>query len=120
MTTARVELPIPPSVNAMFLNRRAGRPGRGRVKSSTYQHWIIEAGWEAKLASLPKFGGAYALTLSLPQGMRGDVDNRLKPVLDLFVDLQITADDKHCSEARVRRADVPKGRCIVEITGDLR
>ena len=74
----------------------------------------------ATLASLPKFRGPYTLTLTLPLTMKGDVDNRLKPVLDLFVTLKITPDDRHCSEVRVRRsADVSRGRCVVEIGGDL-
>ena len=36
----QINLPCPPSVNAMYYNRKRGGGGRGRVKSAKYRDWL--------------------------------------------------------------------------------
>jgi Holliday junction resolvase RusA-like endonuclease len=48
--------------------------------------------------------------------MRGDGDNRIKPISDFLVDLKMTPDDRHCQEFRIVRApDVREHFCMVEV-----
>jgi Holliday junction resolvase RusA-like endonuclease len=48
--------------------------------------------------------------------MRGDGDNRIKPVSDLLVDLKLTPDDRHCQEFRiVRSPEVREHFCLIEV-----
>lgn len=87
-------LPTPPSVNAMFGNN-AG-PGRGRFATKQYKAWkdealacVLEQG--RKAFSKPV---TIAIQLCDPR-RRSDVDNRIKPVLDLLVSTGIIPDDSN-------------------------
>lgn len=105
-----LDLPIPPSVNNMF-------PGRaGRFKSKQYRAWIKEAGQEINMQKVWPVSGPYALTLELPEKMRGDVDNRLKGVADLLVSHRLTPDDSRAvSATAVRTPGILKDRCRVRV-----
>lgn len=111
----RLTLPLPPSTNGLYANA----PGKGRVKSQPYREWLDEAGWLAKLATRPPspagVSGPYALAITVPHTMRGDVSNRVKAVEDLLVSLRITPDDRNAQRVTVQRGDVPGRQCIVEI-----
>ncbi len=109
-----LDLPIPPSVNNMF-------PGRaGRFKSKQYRAWILAAGWELKMQKVWPVSGAYALTLELPENMRGDVDNRLKGISDLLVSHRLTPDDSRAfSATAVRSPGILKDRCRVTVEARL-
>lgn len=91
--TIRLELPMPPSVNNMFVN---GKNGRGRFASPAYKGWRAEAGWMVKQQIRGrKIDGPYKLDIALVKPHRGrlDLDNRLKAAIDLLVHLQVTPDD---------------------------
>lgn len=105
-----LDLPIPPSVNNMF-------PGRsGRFKSAEYKAWIKAAGWELNAQKVRPVSGPYALTLELPEKMRGDVDNRLKGISDLLVSHRLTPDDSRAvSATAVRTPGILKDRCRVRV-----
>ena len=45
----RLLLPVPPSTNNLFVNKRGG----GRARAAVYRSWLIEAGWEIKLQRPP-------------------------------------------------------------------
>jgi hypothetical protein len=54
-----IELPIPPSVNALWFNA----PGRGRVRTDEYRAWLKEAGWLLKEQRVARIPGAVGLQL---------------------------------------------------------
>ena len=108
----RLELPLPPSTNGAYVNR----PGKGRARSAKHAAWKREAGWLIKIAKPGKIAGPYRFTILLPIGMRGDISNRVKLAEDLLVELGVTPDDRHAIRSYpVRCADVPAGRCVIEV-----
>lgn len=110
MTSFRIELPLPPSLN----NAYANNPRGGRYPTKKTTKWKDEAGWIILAMALPRIHGPYRFTLLVPQKMRGDVSNRPKLVEDLFVKLGITPDDSKAVEITCRRdSNVPPGSCIV-------
>jgi hypothetical protein len=116
MTTASIELPIPPPANNAYFNLPRG----GRAPSKRHREWKKVAGWVTQIASLPKFQGDYSITISVPKSMRGDVDGRAKLAIDLFAELKVTPDDKHCQRCTVKRSvKIPTGRCLIVIEGNL-
>lgn len=108
-----IRLPIPPSVNSMFVNSRNAK-GRGRYKSGEYKAWLKES--DLLLSVEPAGGcrGPYRVEIMLPWEMRGDLDNRIKPVLDFLVSRGITDDDKHLVDVRARRSHTVRD-CLVEV-----
>ena len=114
MTSFKAEITIPPSLNGMYINV----PGQGRAPSGKYKKWKKTAGWELRTARIPSdvICGRYRLTVQLPHGMAGDVDNRIKAVSDLLVSLSLTPDDRHAISVYAEKStSVPPGRCIVQI-----
>jgi Holliday junction resolvase RusA-like endonuclease len=108
-------LPLPPSVNALYGNRKNGR-GPGRYKTYAYRDWIRRA--DAYLIgqkwALVRFTGPAEVRVRLPSNTRGDVDNRLKAILDYLVRCNLTDDDRHNWRVSIERTldDVD---CEVEI-----
>lgn len=83
----------PPSLNNMFTNIA----GRGRIKTQRYREWCAAAGWDAN--GKGTCSGPFSLVLVLSAASRranSDLDNRIKPVLDLLVTHGIVDDDKRC------------------------
>lgn len=106
-------IPLPPSANRIW---RGGRNGGRPYLSAPYTHWKHEAGAMMKAMRLEKVEGAFDAEIILPEAMRGDVDNRVKPILDLCKEIGVTDDDKHCRSVLVRRAaSAPDGTCTVMI-----
>lgn len=112
-----LNLPLPPSVNALFANV----PGRGRVRTREYKRWSIAAlnyAWLSKpQGGFPHFEGAFDVQITVPLKMRGDVDNRIKPVLDwLKKPADIISDDVKAQKASIARSqDVEPGFCRVYV-----
>ncbi len=116
--TLHLAVPVPPSVNGMYLNL----PGRGRVKAGSYKKWCRDAEWavaSAKEWQADKraFGPGFKVTLFLPLNMRGDIDNRLKPILDLLVRMRVTVDDRHAAEVKAVKATWRDPQAVIEISG---
>ena len=96
-----LDLPYPPSVNRLW--RSSGVDGTGRVYlSPSYVKWKAAAdvmlmstrGW-----TLRRLRGHFIAELDLcpPKGhQRGDIDNRIKAVLDYLQRVEVIANDKHC------------------------
>lgn len=100
-----LSLPIAPSVNAAWINRQHGR-GRGRIKSSKYLHWIKQAdAWYTlqRLGRTPPIRGHYSVHIVMPEKLRGDEDNRVKPVIDWLVSRNLVPDDKYLRGHSVSR-----------------
>lgn len=107
-------LPSPTSTNNLYRRRRAGMS-----KSQTYLAWVDAAGKEiiAQRPHLPHKSlpaGAFTAHLLVSRDDPGDIDNRLKSLLDLLHRMQVTPDDRHLWDARVTRsAAIKPGRCNV-------
>lgn len=107
-------LPIPPSVNGMWINI----PGRGRARSKDYRRWKTAAGWELMLQKPKKIVGPYEVRILIGRkSRRADIDNRIKGLVDLLVEHGVVEDDRHMQSVSCGWADdVEKGlaRVIVE------
>lgn len=94
----RFKLPRPPSVNNLF----ATIPGRGRVMSESYRTWRKTALPEIMVQRIgqPKAPARYEMhcIYERPRTKRGavrvlDLDNLIKPVSDVMVEMGIIWDD---------------------------
>lgn len=103
-----VDLPVPPSANA--LNKNA--PGKGRVLLVDYSQWQRDAGYLVNAAvrgGLPS--GPWGVTLSANIRHHRDIDNLVKPTNDLLVKCGIIDDDRYIEEGDYKR--LPEGHNIV-------
>jgi len=79
----------PPSANKLYFNVA----GKGRRKSREYCAWI-KGEMKALIAQRAKpVEGCATITITLPRS-RGDVDNKIKPTIDLLVRAGILRDDR--------------------------
>jgi len=119
MTAARpqfdVELPIPPSLNGAYANVA----GVGRVKVSTYRNWQVNA-VKSIVAAVPahkRVGGPISVSILLPAKMRGDCDNRIKPVLDALVKSGRVDDDRNVVKVSASKELQGKALALVSVRG---
>lgn len=107
-----IRIPIPPSLNHVFRNV----PGVGRVKTGNYKRWITEAGY-AVLAQRPeKIKGDVTVSITIGPRQRGDLDNRIKPVLDLLTKMRVIEDDRKVVQITAEWSDFAIPGCEVEIS----
>lgn len=111
-------IPIPPSVNAMYTNRR-GKDGkkRGRRKSKRYLAWQDHAQKEIMIQRARPVKGRFKIFISMPK-VRADPDNLVKPILDVLKNMSLIQDDSQnfCSGIHVEH--VPDGlpdRIVVSV-----
>jgi crossover junction endodeoxyribonuclease RusA len=102
-----IDLPFPPSVNRLWRSRSTD--GASQVYlSPSYVKWKKAA--DAMALGTP-FGfvpGAFeaAINVCPPKGkVRGDLDNRIKAVLDWLQRVGVVADDKHCQRLMIEWVD---------------
>lgn len=83
MNSFAFSVPMPPSANNMF----ATFNGR-RIPSREYKAWRASASDQVALdwrrSGSPKFERHLSLTVHLGLNYKGDIDNRLKPILDMI------------------------------------
>jgi Holliday junction resolvase RusA-like endonuclease len=112
MIRATLDLPISPSVNALW------RHDKGRThRSKEYDQWRHDAGWALKEQKPPAFEGWVALNVAvgIPERPR-DLDNVAKALFDLLVEHRTIEDDASIAAFRFRwDRTVPTGRVHVEI-----
>lgn len=90
----------PPSANRLW--RRAGTIIH---KSTEYKKWLTNAGWQAKAqAHGKKITGSFRFSAQLvrPDKRRRDLDNRIKPLLDLITGCGLVEDDCFAEMISVR------------------
>jgi crossover junction endodeoxyribonuclease RusA len=117
--TVEFWLPFPPSTNRLW------RSVRGRViLGAKYKDWRKRAIESVQVLQNIRNGpvlGFHHLELKLSDsiGMRGDADNRLKPVLDIAKKLRMIVDDKLCRRATVEWSGLIDHDCLVKLTGEI-
>lgn len=84
-----LELPSPPSTNAMYIVR-----GRHRVRSPTYRLWQEQAGWFLKEQKPKPVIGPVTIEIAIENNARRDIDNFGKPILDALVKFGIIEGDR--------------------------
>lgn len=103
-------LPLPPSVNNLYANRRGG----GRVKTRDYRGWLAEAGWvplEGRWVRLVPDGTPPGTLWTLDLFATGlsfqrDVTNLIKPLEDL-VCAMTGLDDRYNLDCHAQRHYAP-------------
>ena len=107
--TISFTVPFPPSTNSLFRGRR--------FKTPAYKDWRKEAGLTILIQNVPRLPpGDVVVVIALPHGFRlGDVDNRIKAVLDAIVDMQVINDDCFVYDLRIYWARESK-TCQVSIS----
>ncbi|RJO72828.1 MAG: RusA family crossover junction endodeoxyribonuclease [Myxococcales bacterium] len=97
-----LQLPIPPTANNLFATgRRNGKFCRFRTKK--YLAWQKEAGLMLQTSKKIRFAGEVEIEITLPSNIRGDIDNRVKPIFDLLVKYGIVCDDRYIRDFHVTR-----------------
>ena len=106
-----IDLPMPPSVNAMTVNLKNG----GRANSALYKRWLEAARYEVMMAwraaGKPEWPADCPMEIRLEVGLEGrnrDLSNTIKATEDLLVKNLPIPDD--CWNDRIlieRREDIP-------------
>jgi Holliday junction resolvase RusA-like endonuclease len=120
-----LRLPMPPSVNSSYANRKG--PGKGRVATAVLRSWKSAARTSVTIAlastqQRPVFTGRVDVSIRLPVptgGAMRDGDNVVKPTLDLLVTCGVIPDDnwRHVRRSSVEWVeDGTEGECVVIIT----
>ncbi len=99
----------PPSVNALWAN-----VGKRRIKTAAYQAWATAAHWEIKPQGAWHCAGHVAIALTInPKMTKCDLDNMIKPVLDLLVNAGRISDDRMVVDVSARFEGLDCGTKIV-------
>ena len=108
-----VELPMPPSLNGAYANM----PGVGRVKVSSYRKWqdVAVAMIRVSIPAAKRIAGTVNVHILLPLKMRGDADNRIKPVLDALVKSGRIDDDRNIQWVSARKCLLGKDNALVKV-----
>jgi Holliday junction resolvase RusA-like endonuclease len=94
------ELPIPPSVNNLFVN---AAKGRGRYPSQQYTRWKKEAALSLIGLPLPTkpIAAPVAIEISIATKCRNDLDNSAKALIDFLVQQGILLNDNRTIVRRI-------------------
>jgi Holliday junction resolvase RusA-like endonuclease len=107
-----LSLPLPPSVNHAWQNV----PGKGRVRSPEYRRWHKLAFDELCLQKPGKIVGEFCAVINCGKiNRRADIDNRIKPLLDLIKGTVIEDDSKCARVSAGWVSDVPAERVVMII-----
>jgi Holliday junction resolvase RusA-like endonuclease len=110
-----LDLPMPISVNRIWRSHKAGK---GHVSiSPEYQKWkkdadnlLMELG---QLRGVKTIIGSFEVAVTVKR-CRGDLDNRLKGILDYLQSRTFIVDDKFCERITMEWGDAPHG-CRVTV-----
>lgn len=100
MKTITIGLPMPPSTNNLYFNRRTG----GRAITARYSTWREAAGWEIQATRPGKIPGQVVLSIALqkPAKRKADCSNYIKAIEDLLVTHGVIDDDSNVEAVAVR------------------
>ena len=109
-----LELPIPPSVNHYY--GRRGVQNYLAKSGKVFRHMVATAVNEAGYRGY--FGDKRLVidaVLHLPS-RAGDIDNRLKPLLDALEKAELFDNDRQVDSLKVKRGEREKpGKCVVRV-----
>lgn len=108
-------MPMPPSVNRIW---RANKAGPKKVSiSPEYKAWKKHADalslHLAQFRGLKTIVGKFAVNIIVKR-TAGDLDNRIKGILDYLQSRAVVVDDKHCEKITIQWGDAPHG-CRVRV-----
>lgn len=99
-------LPLPPSLNNAYGNRGNGKGRYARRELTEWKRaskWLLKYQLQERGLKLPAPGDEpligkprWGCSVHFSYRTQGDLDNRIKAVLDLFVSMRITSDDRYC------------------------
>lgn len=123
MPTLSLTLPVAPTANNAFYNRRGVRGGYGRIKTEKYRSWLRQADAWYQLQHLGRvepITGAYACAMTFPAMTRGDLDGRQKLILDWLVSRNLVEDDgpKYLRELYTKMSDEPGELVWIVLRGE--
>ena len=100
-----IHFPRPPSANRMFLRQMTRRGHRDLTPE--YKAWRDEAGWAVKMqiVGLETITCRFNIVVEVPRSSRVDLDNNLKPILDLAQNMGIISNDRNCAGISITPAD---------------
>lgn len=112
-----IDMPLPPSANALFANA-----GKGRVKTPEYKAWIEEARWHVltawRAAGKPEVGRDTPMRLFLRLGLVGrrrDAGNCLKAIEDILARELPIPDDRYNDRITIDRDETLAGAARITI-----
>ena len=92
---------------------------RKKVVNPEYSRWRVAAGYICQAGKLGAFERGDPLRLDLRANIdrRRDLDNLIKPMLDMLQLAGIVADDRWVDDIRLSRDSwLPKGDCVVSLS----
>ena len=100
-----IHFPKPPSANRMFLRQMTRRGHRDLTPE--YKAWRDEAGWILKMqiTGLETIVTKFRVVIEVPRSSRIDLDNHLKPILDLAQNMGIISNDRNAHGITMTPAD---------------
>lgn len=107
----RISLPMPPSVNGLYANKKAG----GRTKTAEYKAWRKLASTNIKESHRQALG-PYKISIQLRQSAvssLSDIANREKSVSDLLVEHGVIKDDRYCQSLFMTWSEDIEADCVV-------
>ena len=103
VTAATLAIPLPPSLNNIFVNLPRG----GRAKSPEYKAWRQLATLQINTQHPGRIVGDVRIEITCERPNKAsDLDNRIKPVLDAIVTARVIEDDRKVVELTAKWGDV--------------
>lgn len=118
---------MPPSLNNAYENfqarsKKTGKMVTRRRRSDAFDAWkntavgcILQA-----VPAAHRIRGPICVAIALPEKMKGDVDNRIKGVLDALVASGRIDDDRNVIEVSAGKRLPEKDRAFVSVCASLR
>ena|ERR1051326_1383881 len=113
----KLDLTIPPSVNNIWNPVYKGYKKAAMVRSPEYTSWLNLAGREILIQKPGCIEGKYELSILFNEKIRGDLDNRIKPINDLLQKYKIIENDSMNKSLHVKISkNVAPGMCLVFVS----
>ena len=94
-----LKLPVPPSANNLFKNV----PGQGRKPTKAYTKWQSDCRYYVKMREPDEKGMIYRVQIVANIDRKRDIDNIIKPTLDLLKKLGHIYDDRYVDSVHIDR-----------------
>ena len=91
-------LPVPPSANKLHY------AVKGRPRTPAYKAWLEESGLLLGPNRDTAEDAPYSIHIVANINRRRDLDNLIKPTLDLLVGCKVVPDDRWCDQVHANRA----------------